>query len=387
MPVRRKTANREASGRVGLEEGLSEGESPHHEESRREGGHVLEMQRRRLLLGYSDVLAELGLEGVSVDRVCKRAGVSRRTFYDLFADRDACFLAAFEGAVDRIAAVVVPLYTAGGRWRVRLRSSLTALLELFDAEPAVARMCVVEVLKAGPSVLERRRSLLAALAGAIDEGWAEGRGASPPPLTAEGVIGGVLSVIHARLLAQPHTGLTRNAFAGSSSRDGNGRGSDGSFSRDGNGRRSDEDKSLVGLVNPLMSMIVHPYLGPAAAARELARPAPNASSTGEAGLVRRVEDPFKDLPIRFTFRTARVLSAVGTKPGASNRAIGDVAGIADQGQISKLLGRLERSGLIDNSGEGHSRGEPNAWTLTERGEAIQRTIDPPGRERTLRPPG
>ncbi|MGA9285286.1 MAG: TetR family transcriptional regulator [Solirubrobacteraceae bacterium] len=377
MPVRRKASNREASGGVGLEEGLSERDSPHPEDGGREGGHVLEMQRRRLLLGYSEVLAEQGLEGVSVDRVCKRAGVSRRTFYDLFTDRDACFLAAFECAAERIAAVVVPLYTANGRWHVRLRSSLTALLELFDAEPAVARMCVVEALKAGPSVLEWRRSILEVLAEAIDEGRREGRGAPPPPLTAEGVIGGALSVIHARLLAQRHVGLTLRAFAGSSSRDGNGRRSDGSSPHDGNGPKSDEDKSLVELVNPLMSMIVHPYLGPAAAARELARPAPNTSSTREAGLVRRVEDPFKDLPIRFTFRTARVLSAVGTKPGASNRAIGDAAGIGDQGQISKLLGRLERSGLIDNSGEGHSKGEPNAWTLTKRGEAVQRTIDPP----------
>jgi DNA-binding MarR family transcriptional regulator len=186
----------------------------------------------------------------------------------------------------------------------------------------------------------------------------------PPPLTADGVIGGALSVIHGRLLASPHSGVARQAFVGVSS------------GRDDR-RMSGVGEALVGLVNPLMSMIVHPYLGPVAAARELARSVPNSSSAGKADLAKRVEDPFKDLPIRFTFRTARVLTVVGAKPGASNRAIGDAAGIGDQGQISKLLRRLERSGLIDNSGEGHPKGEPNAWTLTERGEAVQRTIEPP----------
>jgi AcrR family transcriptional regulator len=322
------------------------------DERRREGGHVLEMQRRRLLLGYAEVLAEHGLEGASVDLVCKRAGVSRRTFYDLFADRNACFLAAFEHAIEQIGAVVVPAYVRGGRWRERVRAALVALLELFDAEPALARLCVVEALKAGPTVLELRRSMLDALAEAIDEGRREGRCTPPTPLTAEGVIGGVLSVIHARLVGRLPSG------AG-----------------DSNVERG-RPEPLVVLVNPLMSMIVHPYLGPAAAARELERPAPVVAPARNGHAPARVEDPFKDLPIRVTFRTARVLAVVGAQPGASNRAIGDAAGVADQGQISKLLRRLANHGLVENHGQGHADGEPNAWTLTARGEAIQHAIEP-----------
>jgi DNA-binding MarR family transcriptional regulator len=135
---------------------------------------------------------------------------------------------------------------------------------------------------------------------------------------------------------------------------------------------------LVALVNPLMSMIVYPYLGPAAAARELKQTTPPASPTGNSHAPTRIQDPFKDLPIRITFRTARVLAAIGARPGASNRAVGEAAGVADQGQISKLLRRLASHRLIVNHGQGHADGEPNAWTLTERGEAIQRTIEPPG---------
>lgn len=134
--------------------------------------------------------------------------------------------------------------------------------------------------------------------------------------------------------------------------------------------------SLVALVNPLMSMIVHPYLGAAAADRELEHPSPEATLARCGHSPEHVQDPFKDLPIRITFRTARVLAAMGAQPGSSNREIGDAAGVTDQGQISKLLRRLERSGLASNTGEGHPKGEPNAWTLTRRGQAIQHTLDP-----------
>jgi hypothetical protein len=82
--------------------------------------------------------------------------------------------------------------------------------------------------------------------------------------------------------------------------------------------------------------------------------------------------------MRLTYRTIRVLVAVGELGGQgshpSNRQVGDAAGIRDQGQISKLLARLEHLGLIRNAGEPHVKGEPNAWTLTERGHDIQAVL-------------
>jgi DNA-binding MarR family transcriptional regulator len=111
-------------------------------------------------------------------------------------------------------------------------------------------------------------------------------------------------------------------------------------------------------------MIVLPYLGTAAARRELERPA--------AKPALRARAPISLLPpgMRLTYRTVRVLGAVATNPGASNRAIGDEAGVDDQGQISKLLGRLEKLELIENSSARLGRGEPNAWVLTQRGEEV-----------------
>lgn len=314
----------------------------------RQGAHVIEMQRRRLLLAFGEIVAEGGLEAAVVGRVCQRAAVSRRTFYELFSDREECLLAAFDQAIERLAQKLAPVYAGKGstrralRWRERVRAALLLLLEQFDADPDLARLCVVEAPRAGPVLLERRRRVLDALAAAVDEGRSEARsGSEPPPLTAQGVVGGVLSVIHARLLERSPNG---------------------------------EARPLVELTGPLMAMIVHPYLGPTAARKELERPAPPAARVAR----RNGADPFKELPIRFTYRTARVLSTIASEGGRghypSNRFIADSSGIVDEGQMSRLLRRLRACGLIENRGDGHTRGEPNAWTLTERGEAIHTAI-------------
>jgi AcrR family transcriptional regulator len=303
----------------------------------RQGAHVVEMQRRRLLLAMVEVLAEHGLEDAQVGRVCKRAGVSRRTFYDLFVDREACFLAAFEFAIEQGTEKILPEYARHSRWRSRIRAALTVLLELLDAQPGLARLCVVETLKGDLGVLERRGQVVNALIAAVDQGRLEAKSIQPPPLTAESTVGGAIAVIHTRLLEYG-------------------------------------SRPLTSLVNPLMGMIVYPYLGPAAARKELERPVTPLVVTGDSDGALPA-DPFKDLPIRITFRTARVLDTIGSQPGASNREVAQTAGVTDQGQMSKLLRRLEKAGLIDNEGEGQTKGEANAWRLTPRGHGILHAVN------------
>lgn len=78
--------------------------------------------------------------------------------------------------------------------------------------------------------------------------------------------------------------------------------------------------------------------------------------------------------IRLTYRTMCTLTVIAAKPGLSNSEISDWVGITDQGQISKLLARLARNGLIENTGRGWPRGTSNAWRLTPAGKRLERRI-------------
>jgi AcrR family transcriptional regulator len=322
---------------------------------------IIEVQRARMLGAASRIVGEEGYGGMSVARITSRAGVSRRTFYEQFEDREDCFLGLFDEALERASRVARDAAVAAGvedRWHERVRAGLLALLALVEDDPAIGSLLIVDALAVGPRVLERRARALETLKAVIDGGRAEakltrGAPASSPPLTAEGVLGAVLSVIHARLLERaaepPKNGSSRS-------------------------RRP----SLTGLLNPLMGMIVLPYLGQDAAARELDRPkrkgarAPRARRTPKE----RPTDPLRGLEMRLTSRTLLVLAAISERPGASNRQIADVAGIHDQGQISKLLGRLERLGLIANDGAGQAKGEANAWGLTPKGRGVEAALSP-----------
>jgi hypothetical protein len=133
------------------------------------------------------------------------------------------------------------------------------------------------------------------------------------------------------------------------------------------------EQPLLDLCGPLMATIVLPYLGPAAARQELDRPAPKRTEpSSERRAAAPGANPLDGLPMRLTYRTVRVLRAIADSPGASNRRVGEAAGIIDQGQISKLLARLARLGLIENGVAPDSeRGSPNKWTLTARGAAVE----------------
>ena len=128
-----------------------------------------------------------------------------------------------------------------------------------------------------------------------------------------------------------------------------------------------------------MSLIALPYLGATAARREQARTAPGPASARKRAAkapeqLQGERDPLAGTSMRLTYRTARVLECIAGHPGVSNRVVADHAGIADPGQISKLLRRLERLGLTANDGGGHLNGEPNAWKLTPLGDQVAQRL-------------
>jgi AcrR family transcriptional regulator len=297
---------------------------------------IVEIQRSRLLAAAVKAVDELGYANATVTTITNRARVSRRTFYELFSNREECLTAVLEDVAALIEGEIAAAGLEGLAWRERVRGGLLVILSFLDREPALARVCVVQALRGGPRLLGRRGELLAGLAAVVDEGRLEGARASSTPLTAEGTVGAAFAIVYARLL----------------------RG---------------EREPLIGLLGELMGMIVLPYMGAVAARRELARPVPAGStraSDDKAAAGEAVGDPLQGVSMRLTYRTARVLEGVAGHPGASNREVGECAGVQDPGQVSKLLARLERLGLLANAGEGHAKGEPNAWHLTPLGERV-----------------
>ncbi len=298
------------------------------------------MQRLRLFGACVGALEDVGYERTTVADITGRSRVSRRTFYELFANREECVVALLEDIVARVSRELAAANPDGLGWRERMRGGLWVVLCFFDREPALARTLVVHVARGSGRVLDTREALLRRLVALVDEGRGESaRGAQASELSAEGVLGAVLAIVHARLL---------------------------------------REEPLSGLFGELSALVVLPYLGPAVARRERQRcaPAPVSFNGPPQPVLAAVGDPLAGLPLRVTYRTARVLEGVGRQPGASNRQAGEYAGIPDPGQISKLLARLQRLGLLENHGAGgRAKGVPNSWALTPTGLRVARSLN------------
>jgi AcrR family transcriptional regulator len=300
---------------------------------RRRAGSALERRRDALRLQILSAMVQVASENpvdcVTVEQIVGRAGVSRATFYKIFDDRSDCLNGVVEEAVLVVSERMSRAYSAEKRWIDRIRAGLLALLKFIDEERELARLCVARAAAGDSVILTRRTELLAEIARVIDLGReAAGAEREPPPLAAEDAIGGVAGMIHARLI-------------------------------------STNPRPVVELLNPLMGMLVLPYLGGAAALTEVSRPMP-----GGAGR----QNPLRELDMRMTYRTRRVLATIEAQPGLSNVEISRLSGVSDQGQISRHLARLARLRLVENLGEGQPKGSSNAWRLTPRGEAVERAM-------------
>ena len=222
-------------------------------------------------------------------------------------------MAAFDEGVARLGQVIGGAAAGERGWRERVRAALVAALAFLDEQADWARFLLLDPPVATVAVAERRQQALQALASALARETRSKNdsptGFAPSPLlTAELVVGGVLSAVRGQLLEHP-------------------------------------GRSLATMAPSLMSFISTSY------------------ATVEAG-------PELGLPVRATYRTTRVLEAIADRPRSNNREIADAAGLRDEGQTSKLLSRLEQRGLVENVGLGAAYGEPNEWLLTGAGRRV-----------------
>lgn len=194
---------------------------------------IARSQRERLLEAAVRVVASKGYGATTVADLTKQAGISRTTFYEMFDDKEACFLAAYDSAADALVRRVTVAYEAEESWPARARAGLAALLGAMAEEPELARLALVEVGAAGPAAQRRYRAALQRLTPFFDEGrdFAPG-GRNLPANTSRMAIGAV-------------AGLVSDALA--------------------EGRAA----QLPDLLSEVLFATLMPYIGPAAAAREV----------------------------------------------------------------------------------------------------------------------
>jgi AcrR family transcriptional regulator len=259
--------------------------------------------------------------------VVTRCDVADHVFFELFGSVDECVIAAFDEGVARVTRLIVEAARREHSRRERVRAALSALLMFLDRQPGWTHLLVDDSPLATIAVAERRQNALAALARALvgemhananSSGWF----VPSSHLTAELAVGGVFSVVRARM----------------------------------SDRRGEP---LAGLAPVLTDFIIAPDF---ATSRTPAGAQPGAAN--------EVDPRSRRLPVRTTYRTTRVLSAIGDSPGLSNREIAEAAGLSDEGQTSKLLRRLEQRGLVENFGLGQPHGGANAWRLTAYGARV-----------------
>jgi DNA-binding MarR family transcriptional regulator len=277
----------------------------------------------------AEAVRRFPFEGLDLANSNGRAALASEAIQDHQQGGEACQLEAFEQALALATERASLAFYAQEGWIDAVRAGLVALLEFCDEEPDLSRYLVVRSAQASGAVLERRREVIEKIAKLLDDERAPARG-YPPPLTAQAVASGVLGVLSERL------------------------------------SRAD-GAPLVELAAPLMSFTVLPFLGVSAAHRELARPRVGSPPADDGAVLDPLKAPRGG---RLNSRAASALKVIGAEAGLTNKEVSSRTGVNHDAQMSRLLGRLERLALIENTRERPSRSAGKAWRLTASGEAV-----------------
>ncbi|HEX5927383.1 MAG TPA: hypothetical protein VFY45_26440 [Baekduia sp.] len=289
----------------------------------------LPTQRDRLVAATGELAAEVGSSAIGVHHICQRAGVSRRTFYDLYVDRDACFVDTHQEAYGRLLGhLAEAVADAGAEWEDRTVALVQALLGAWEADRVLAHLCLVSAVGGNGDTMALRRTAIAQMAGML-------AGAPTQPLAAEPVLAGAIGSVWELALRA----LT-----------------------------DDPDASIADLAGASIYLVLSPFVGRRqAAARAAGRGGATAYVTRWTPTVTGGAEEHGLLVTELTGQTLRYLNG---HPGAANIDIARAVDVRHESQMSRHLGRLERAGMVKHRKEGRT----NAWTLTARGEEAARTL-------------
>jgi AcrR family transcriptional regulator len=155
--------------------------------------------RSRALIAMAQAVAEQGYARTSVGDVIARAGMSRRSFYKVFQNREDCFLAAYDIVhQDTMTRLTTGYSMTAARWPAHVQAALSAVLEYYATRPELARLFVVEALAAGSPGLDRHERTMQQFAAYLARSSPVIAGC--PALALEATVGAVHRVVHARLV-------------------------------------------------------------------------------------------------------------------------------------------------------------------------------------------
>jgi AcrR family transcriptional regulator len=162
---------------------------------------VTESQRIRILQAMIEVVSERGYPETRVVDVIGVAGVSRKTFYELFSSKEDCFLATYDVLLGNLLGDTARGFESkpGCSWAERVAAGLGELLKHLSEHPDEARFAIVEVLAAGPKALARRDAALRQFTGFLDAGRAE-TSVELPGITSLSLAGGVNELLYSEIL-------------------------------------------------------------------------------------------------------------------------------------------------------------------------------------------
>jgi AcrR family transcriptional regulator len=147
-----------------------------------------------------EAVAAHGYAGASVAKVIALAGVSRSTFYEQFADRQACFLATFEIVVARAIKHVNAAYRGERDWVKRMEGAFDAFAREVAEHPKAARLALVEALGAGPEALQSMERVSGVFERIIASSFERSpSGVRLPSTIVRGIVGAIARVTRARL--------------------------------------------------------------------------------------------------------------------------------------------------------------------------------------------
>ena len=173
---------------------------------------VRQVQRERMLKAMSEVVARDGYAETTVRKLLAQAGLSRRTYYDLWEDKEDCYLDAYGEIAGQLTARAAAGFGQGDAPRARVRLAVEALVAFCVEEPDAACACIVEGLAAGQKARLERAKLIEAIAATIAPALAELRPDGPnPELTARATVGGILELLYGPLARRDIAALRRLA--------------------------------------------------------------------------------------------------------------------------------------------------------------------------------